>query len=491
MGCAVAATDVGAVAEIVADGADGVLVPAGLPEEAIVARFILTIQHLAADRAALRAMGAAAASRAAALDWETCMQDFLARLDALVPGHRAGAGDRGRGDARAGLGRAMIARGLPGPARRALRRPAKLILLPGVAAPEALALPGLALWALAAARSLLHPLGAPAGGPGIPLPAAPGQVLGIVAPDAAAAAPLLGWWREAAPAAVPPVIEAASGAAALPALAARAIAALAASAEEGMAAQQGLVALRQEHEALRLCPGLAAPGRRPSPAARGAAAGRLGRALRRRAMRSRRQDGRLALGQALGVKLEGLAAIALHLKEALAGAEAVLRVRLYGAESGRIAGAWVLPGRSLAAGWPDARPAGAGRAAARDRLAGGEGRAGRLRPAGAVARRRAGGAGRCRGGRRRRGGGPGAGPWRSGPRCRGGGWCSRPIGMARRSACRRRRPAPRPSCRSRSGNPPACPKARWSGWRSAASRPGWWRRWRPASRRWWCCRRCR
>jgi len=87
MGCAVAATDVGAVGEIVADGADGVLVPAGLPEEAIIARFTLTIQLLAADRAALRAMGAAAASRAAALDWETCMQDFLARLDALVPGH--------------------------------------------------------------------------------------------------------------------------------------------------------------------------------------------------------------------------------------------------------------------------------------------------------------------------------------------------------------------------------------------------------------------
>jgi glycosyltransferase involved in cell wall biosynthesis len=87
MGCAVAATEVGAVAEIVADGEDGVLVPAGLPEEAIVARFIDTIRHLAADRAALRAMGAAAASRVAALDWETSMQDFLARLDALVPGH--------------------------------------------------------------------------------------------------------------------------------------------------------------------------------------------------------------------------------------------------------------------------------------------------------------------------------------------------------------------------------------------------------------------
>jgi glycosyltransferase involved in cell wall biosynthesis len=86
MGCAVAATDVGAVAEILTDGEDGVLVPAGLPEEAIITRFTLTIHRLAADRAALRAMGAAAASRAASLDWETCMQDFLARLDALVPG---------------------------------------------------------------------------------------------------------------------------------------------------------------------------------------------------------------------------------------------------------------------------------------------------------------------------------------------------------------------------------------------------------------------
>ncbi|WP_431267559.1 hypothetical protein [Dankookia sp. P2] len=44
----------------------------------------------------------------------------------------------------------------------------KLILLPGVAAPEALALPGLAQWALAA-DGLLHPPGAPAGDPGIPL----------------------------------------------------------------------------------------------------------------------------------------------------------------------------------------------------------------------------------------------------------------------------------------------------------------------------------
>ncbi|MCB4820644.1 glycosyltransferase [Roseicella aerolata] len=85
MGCAVVTTDVGAVREIVADGEDGVLVPGGLPEEAIIARFIETIGRLAADRAALRAMGARAAARAGALTWEDCMRDLLARFDALVP----------------------------------------------------------------------------------------------------------------------------------------------------------------------------------------------------------------------------------------------------------------------------------------------------------------------------------------------------------------------------------------------------------------------
>jgi len=85
MGCAVAATDVGAVAEIVADAEDGVLIPSDLPEEAIIARFIETIRALAADRAALRALGGRAAARAGALEWEGCMRELLDRLDALVP----------------------------------------------------------------------------------------------------------------------------------------------------------------------------------------------------------------------------------------------------------------------------------------------------------------------------------------------------------------------------------------------------------------------
>ncbi|MBK1662789.1 hypothetical protein CKO45_31980, partial [Paracraurococcus ruber] len=126
--------------------------------------------------------------------------------------------------------------------------------------------------------------------------------------------------------------------------------ALAGMAREAAAAQQGLVALRQEHEALLVAQARlrqAALHLQP-PAApvlvASAEPSAEGHAVAARA-------GRLALGQSLGVKLDGLAAIALHLKEALAGPEAALRIRLYGAESGRIAGAWVLPGRALQAGW--------------------------------------------------------------------------------------------------------------------------------------------
>lgn len=85
IGCVVIATDVGAVPEIVADGEDGILVPAGLAEEAMILRFTDAIRRLAADRAALRALGERAAARAGALSWDGSMHEFLLRLDALVP----------------------------------------------------------------------------------------------------------------------------------------------------------------------------------------------------------------------------------------------------------------------------------------------------------------------------------------------------------------------------------------------------------------------
>ena len=72
-----------------------------------------------------------------------------------------------------------------------------------------------------------------------------------------------------------------------------------------------------------------------------------------------------SLGQVLGTSLEGIAALALHLAEA-APADTRLRVRLYGAESGRVHGSWAVPGGALAAGLAPPRPADADRAGARD-----------------------------------------------------------------------------------------------------------------------------
>ncbi|MCO6414563.1 hypothetical protein JYK14_00005, partial [Siccirubricoccus sp. KC 17139] len=61
--------------------------------------------------------------------------------------------------------------------------------------------------------------------------------------------------------------------------------------------------------------------------------------------------GRLLAGQALGLPLAGLTALALHVAAASVGAQGRLRLRLHGAESGRIMAAWELPGEALAPGW--------------------------------------------------------------------------------------------------------------------------------------------
>ncbi|NOG73409.1 DUF6212 domain-containing protein [Roseicella sp. DB1501] len=229
----------------------------------------------------------------------------------------------------------------------------KLILLPGVAAPEVLALPGLTLWEARLQGGLpwLQPWGAEeAAAEGLPLPAAPGGVLALVTPAPEAAAALRDWWERAAPQAVPPLLLAADGAAALPGLAAHAVAALAASAQAAAAARQALVALRGEHEALRLAQArlrqASAQLQPPAPPVLVAATmpAESGEAVAA-------AEGQLALGQSLGVKLEGLAAIALHLRQAALGPAGLLRLRLLGAESGRILGAWRVPGEALAEGW--------------------------------------------------------------------------------------------------------------------------------------------
>jgi glycosyltransferase involved in cell wall biosynthesis len=85
MGCVPIATDVGAMAEAITHGSDGLLVPHDAPEEVILAGFTEAIAALAADRARLRAMGEAAAARIAGAGWEVVMREFLDHLDRLCP----------------------------------------------------------------------------------------------------------------------------------------------------------------------------------------------------------------------------------------------------------------------------------------------------------------------------------------------------------------------------------------------------------------------
>ena len=85
MGCAVIATDVGAMAEIIRHGEDGFLIPHDQPEAAIVAGFAAVLARLAEDRAELLAVGAGAAGRLARSGWPDTMRGFIDHLDALVP----------------------------------------------------------------------------------------------------------------------------------------------------------------------------------------------------------------------------------------------------------------------------------------------------------------------------------------------------------------------------------------------------------------------
>ena len=85
MGCAVIATEVGAIAEIIRHGEDGFLVPHRQPEEGIIGGFVARLAQLAADRPGMVAVGARAAARVAGGGWAATMRPFIDHLDQLVP----------------------------------------------------------------------------------------------------------------------------------------------------------------------------------------------------------------------------------------------------------------------------------------------------------------------------------------------------------------------------------------------------------------------
>ena len=81
LGCVPLATDVGAVAEIVAHGEDGWLLPGQAGDAAIVAAAVDALRQLDADRAMLARLAQAAARRLADARWEDTMADWMAWLE--------------------------------------------------------------------------------------------------------------------------------------------------------------------------------------------------------------------------------------------------------------------------------------------------------------------------------------------------------------------------------------------------------------------------
>ncbi|MCS6890361.1 MAG: glycosyltransferase [Rhodovarius sp.] len=82
MGCVPVVTDVGAVAECITDGEDGILLP---NDGSCVAAACDVLHTLDADRARLARLAAGAMARAERLSWEQHMRPLLELLDRLVP----------------------------------------------------------------------------------------------------------------------------------------------------------------------------------------------------------------------------------------------------------------------------------------------------------------------------------------------------------------------------------------------------------------------
>ncbi len=217
-----------------------------------------------------------------------------------------------------------------------------LLVLDGIAGAETLAaaLPMLPCWRVQGLR--LAGFGATDPGEA-PLPALPAGVLAILAPSEAAAADLMACWQGLAP---PPLLVMGDAAAAWAPLAQLALAETSAAAGRAAGLHRALVATRQDYEETRSAMAvlMQSSGFRAPLALETALACEPGPAVRTEA-------GHLALGQLLTLSVESLAAVALHIAAAEVSADTRLRLRLYGAESGRVLAAWLVPAAALTPGW--------------------------------------------------------------------------------------------------------------------------------------------
>lgn len=223
------------------------------------------------------------------------------------------------------------------------------LLLLGTVEATGLDLPGIALWRASPVPGEpgtlgLHPADAAPETGMVALPGLPAGLLGILAEDMAAAEALRDAWGD--PATAPPVI--AAGPDALPALARLLAQALGARLAEVAALQDGLVRLREEAEAVREAVAALqqAMGHQPAQAPSLALSAEPAAEVR---VEAAVETGGLVLAQRLGMSLEGIAAIGLHVAEARLGGPLV--VRLVGEESGRARAAWRVPAAALQPGW--------------------------------------------------------------------------------------------------------------------------------------------
>ncbi|MGX9963287.1 DUF6212 domain-containing protein [Roseomonas sp. F4] len=220
--------------------------------------------------------------------------------------------------------------------------------LPGL---EGLELPGIELW-LATRNGktfrLHRPNAAAEPAATLPLTLPPPGAVALLARTAEEGRPVAQWWQSAMgqPA---PLVLAADAATALPALLARLAAEVQTAQERCVRLERQLAATRVDYEETRIA--IASVTRTlghrpPAPlslvAALEPSAQRIGVAT---------EGERLFLRQPLARKLEGLAALAVHVGAISAATSGPLRLRVLGEESGRIAAAWTVPMESVTEGW--------------------------------------------------------------------------------------------------------------------------------------------
>jgi hypothetical protein len=221
--------------------------------------------------------------------------------------------------------------------------------LPGL---ESLAVTGVATWVLTRHQDgfLVSPLGASAEdkATAMPLPLPPAGVIALVAPTVEELQEVGAWWADGSgqPA---PLIIARDAAAALPLLIRQVVAELERSNARCVQLERSLATTRQDYEETRIVMASVSRTLGHRPPAAMALAVALEPSGRRAGVTQ--PDARLFLRQPLGRKLEGLAALAVHVGMIGTATSGPLRIRVFGEESDRIAASWIVPMEEVVEGW--------------------------------------------------------------------------------------------------------------------------------------------